>query len=208
MIPARTLLAVADLRLGRMGMVTLTARSEDGGKTWKHAGTETPFRANSITALAIASPLETVQPVLFASAVHDNFGYSNSRLPGGLFRSADGGLTWNRLPLGQRWDRWKSCSGVQVAAGRPEVLAAALAPKAGRGDRRPQGVPGVLLSRDGGATWKLLDSGLSAGATTSIRILHLTKDGSVFATSEAGELAVWRTLTFRERFRASYGVSL
>jgi hypothetical protein len=190
------------------GMVTVAARCDDGGMTWKQAETEVRFLANSISGLAIAFAPEGGQTNFFVSAVCDNIGYATSRFREGLFRSIDGELTSTRVALGTRWDSWNSCFGVHVAVGNPEVLAVVLVPKAGTGDRPLRGVPGVVLSREGGATWKLLDSGLSAGATTSILILHLMKDGCVLAIAEPADIVVWRKLTFWERFRGSYAVPL
>jgi photosystem II stability/assembly factor-like uncharacterized protein len=152
-------------------------RSADLGETWEHmpALREHPSRASWQPTKA-GLPLHAVlthpdAPRTLWAAVGG----------GGVYRTADGGDSWERLP----------------DAGGPAVLGLALAP--GRGGPRlyQQGRDGVYRSDDGGASWLDVSAGLPCRHGFPLAVHPRDPETAYVVPREdapgGGGLAVWRT---------------
>ena len=121
--------------------------TRDGGRTWQQLNTADIF--GDIKHLA-ADPRQF--STLYVAA-RERYDHATRRLyPGGVFRSADSGRTWQRLLE----DRFVDCIVVNPADSR--VLYAATT------DHPYHDEPiakGLLKSSDGGATWHAENTGLS-----------------------------------------------
>ena len=147
-------------------------RSVDGGSNWK----KVLFKAgdpDNVGAIDIA--IDPINPqVLYASlwatrrppwAV-----YAPSYMPGsGLYKSTDGGDTWQQLAGGLPTDEFVGKIGIAVSPSNPKRLWAVVddigkavaAPISGGGAPAappPNAGGGVYISDDAGATWKLVNS--------------------------------------------------
>ncbi len=155
------------------------ARSRDAGKTWTWAGHSLPWR-NTTYELAFDPAVEG-RIWAAMSNVHDipNWNVISGRhradYPGGLARSDDFGVTWEKVPGLPP----KPCLSIVLDANsRPNArrLYASIWDK------------GVYRSDDGGATWRLRSEGL--GHPTNMRCckLHLHADGTLFVLVTAKRL--------------------
>ncbi len=159
-------------------------RSSDAGKTWKHAG------------LADAGQIGRIQvhptdpDLVYVAVLGHAFGPSDQR---GVFRSRDGGSTWERV-------LWVSdtAGAVDLAMNprNPRILFAAT----WRAERKPwtfvSGGEGSALHRstDGGDTWKELGKGLPGGARGRIGVAISGADPDrVWAIVEAEEGGLFRS---------------
>jgi photosystem II stability/assembly factor-like uncharacterized protein len=121
--------------------------TQDGGKTWQQLNTTNLF--SDIKHLA-ADPRKF--STLYVAA-RERYDHASRRLyPGGVFRSADGGRTWQRILD----DRFVHCITVSPADSR--VLYAATTDHPYHDDPVAKG---LLKSSDGGATWHTENDGLS-----------------------------------------------
>jgi photosystem II stability/assembly factor-like uncharacterized protein len=120
-------------------------RSTDGGKNWKQVLT--------ISDTAGAADLE-LQPgnpnVVFASMWHAQrkpWTIISGAREGGIYKSADGGDTWNKLAGGLPTDLFGR-SNVAISASKPNRIYALIEAKPGSG---------LYRSEDAGATWTLIN---------------------------------------------------
>ena len=142
-------------------------RSTDGGAHW----TKVLFKSNDIGAVDLAldpSDPKTIYASLWATRRPPWSVYAPSNLPGGgLFKSTDGGTTWNQLSGGLPSDAFVGKIGIAVAPSNPKRLwavvddtgAAVAKPLGAGGAAAPEPAPGgVYLSDDAGATWRLVNN--------------------------------------------------
>ena len=130
--------------------------TRDGGRTWQRLNAPDAF--GEITALA-AAPRDFRTLYLTAREHYDP--QAQQLHPGGAFRSADGGRTWERI-LDDRF-----ADGIAISPADPRVLYAATA------DHPYHDNPitaGLLKSRDGGRTWRRENTGLTLLNTRGICI--------------------------------------
>ena len=124
-------------------------RSTDGGKTWKAANGDLAGAALAVRSVAI-HPSDPATMLLAAGRGGE----------GGLWKTADGGATWQRLPLEGDFDgEGPSALGGEAVAfdpRSPDVIYAGCESK------------GFFRSDDGGATWRRL--GLEGERVTAVRI--------------------------------------
>jgi len=125
-------------------------KSTDAGKTWKHMGLDATGRIGRI----IVHP--TNPNIVFVCAIGRVTGPQEER---GVFRSTDGGATWQRT-LFVSPDA--GCSGLTMDAKDPNVLVAGTWQVVMHTWGEFSGGPGsgVYKSTDGGATWKKIEAGL------------------------------------------------
>ena len=119
-------------------------RSTDGGATW----TRTLFHDRDTGAIDLASDpsMRTVYASLWQTRRPPWSVYPPSKGPGsGLYKSTDGGVTWNQLQGNGFPSEGLGKIGLAVAPSDPKRVYAIVDAKAG----------GVYRSDDGGANWKL-----------------------------------------------------
>jgi photosystem II stability/assembly factor-like uncharacterized protein len=128
-------------------------RSDDGGTTWRHVGLEA---VGNIGALLV-HPEDPDR--VWVAAIGNPFAPNPER---GVFRTADGGETWERvLFVSER----TGAVDLEVAPDDPTLIYATL----WRAERKPWTIisggreGGVYRSRDGGETWAPLTGGLPEG---------------------------------------------
>ena len=166
-------------------------KSTDAGKTWAHIGLDDTHHIGRI-AVDARNP-----NVVFVAAIGHFYGPHPDR---GIFRSKDGGRTWQKVLY-----KNDSVGAVDVAIDPvdSQIVYASLwntrrppwyayAPSNGPGG-------GIFKSTDGGTTWKPLVAGLPADgfgrsglaiAPSNPRIVYAVidaKDGGLFRSNDAGE---------------------
>lgn len=120
-------------------------RSTDGGLTWSALFADQPFHSIGALALDPQSP-----EVIWVGTGEGNTRNSVS-IGGGVYRSSDGGKSWQALGL----DKSERINKIVVhPADSNTVWVAALGPLWSDGDER-----GVYKTSDGGATWRQVLSG-------------------------------------------------
>jgi photosystem II stability/assembly factor-like uncharacterized protein len=167
-------------------------KSQDGGRTWTHIGLADSQQIGRVL----------VHPdnpdVVYVAALGHPYGPNPER---GVFRSKDGGRTWQRV-LGK--DENTGAIDLAFEPGRPEVIYAAL----WQTRRPPWNVyppsngpaSGLYKSTDGGDTWKKLEAGLPADpgrigiavAPSEPRRVYAmvdAKEGGLYRSDDAG--ATW-----------------
>lgn len=136
-------------------------RSDDGGKTFHNLGLAATEHIADIA-------LHPTDPnIAYAAGVGHLWGPSGDR---GLFKTIDGGKTWNKLTKGLPDDGLTGCTEVVMSPDDPNTLLAGFYYRL----REPywytsggrQG--GIFKSTDGGQTWRQLTRGLPTGATGMI----------------------------------------
>lgn len=153
-------------------------KSEDGGKTWRHAGLKD---AGQISRIRIhpANP-----DLVYVAAVGHAFGPNPER---GVFRTRDGGRSWERVLFVS-----SQTGAVDLAmdASNPRILFAA----AWTGERKPWTIvsgsaeSGLYRSADGGDHWTKLAGGLPQGVVGRIGVTVSPADSNrVWALVEAPE---------------------
>jgi len=189
----------ADVDLGDTPSIVSILTSEDGGRTWtRHQGTA----LNGLTVTEIVvHPLNA--DIAWAATVG-----------GGVFRTSDGGATWESASNGLVDKRVMELA---IGTDNPDVLYAGTAGNgvfktedggatwqsvgAGMNPNEPIGAlvvnpaqpnivyagswsSGVFLSTDAGASWQLINDGLR---TRSVRALAISSDGEVVYAGTRGE---------------------
>lgn len=160
-------------------------KSVDGGKTWAHIGLEDTRHISKV----IVHPANP--EVLFVAAMGHAYGPNETR---GVFRSADGGKTWQKVLFK---DNKTGAIDLTFDPSNPHILFAALY----EAQRYPwtavSGGPGSGLykSIDDGATWKRLEGhGLPSGVLGRIGVSVSGSDGNrVYAIIEAEKGGIYRS---------------
>ncbi len=128
-------------------------RSDDAGSTWRSIGLP---RAGQIGAVLV-HPTDPDQ--IYVAAIGQPFGPNSER---GVFRSRDGGTTWDRVLF---LSDSTGAVDLEFAPDNPQEIYASL----WRGERKPWTIisgaheGGVYRSRDGGSSWTKLGGGLPTG---------------------------------------------
>jgi photosystem II stability/assembly factor-like uncharacterized protein len=166
-------------------------KTTDGGRTWKQVGLKDSERFSRI----VIHPRNP--QMVIAAAMGHAFGPSQER---GIFRSADGGATWQRTLFA---NETTGASDVAIDPQTPEVVYAAMYDYLRQPWHFRSGGPGSGLYRsaDGGLTWtRLTDPSLKnglPGARLLGRIgvsIHRADPRIVYALIEAQEEGVlWRS---------------
>jgi photosystem II stability/assembly factor-like uncharacterized protein len=177
-------------------------KSIDGGKTWRNVGLKDTRHIGAI-AIDPRNP-----DIALVAALGHAFGPNEER---GIFRTADGGKTWQKVLYK---DRDTGGIDVEMDPHNPSVVFASL----WQARRQPwsfsSGGPGSGLykSTDGGVTWSQLTGhglpagtigriGISVSGADSDRIYTLVeaKEGGLFRSDDAGES--WDRVNDDHRFR-------
>ena len=176
-------------------------KSTDAGKTWKYAG----LRDTHSIGRMIVHPKDP--NTVYVAALGHPFGPNPTR---GIFRSRDGGKTWQRILF---VDDKTGGIDIQFDLSNPNILFAGMWQAVRKPWTMESGGPGSGLYRsaDGGDTWtKLTGHGLPEGtigrigvATTSnpnrIYALIEAEKGGLFRSDDAGEK--WQLINEDRRYR-------
>ncbi len=136
-------------------------RSADGGKTFAHLGLENTHHIAEIA-------LHPEDPnIAFVAAVGHLWGYSGDR---GLFKTVDGGRSWEKLMTGLPNDGKTGCTEIIMQPGNPNVLFAGFYQRLREPYWYTSGGPngGIYKSVNGGKTWRKIRKGLPTGDTGMI----------------------------------------
>lgn len=163
-------------------------RTDDAGKTWKLV--DSALNDNCVWALT-TDPEEP--QVMFAG--------TGTPTPAKLFRSRDGGMTWEQRPV--EIAEW--CPNVGV----PRVTGIAIDPVNRRNIWLGLEVDGVRCSLDGGDTWVTVDGGIPNPDVHAVAVtagppktVFVVVNNEVFASTDDG--ATWHPVRVREVFPWSY----
>jgi len=144
-------------------------KSTDGGKTFTHMGLKDTHH------IAKIATHPTDPDVVYVAAQGHLWGHTGER---GLFRTADGGRTWERLSGGLPDDGRTGCTYVLIDPRDPGVIFTAFWERLRRPYRFDSGGPngGLFKSVDGGRTWKKLTNGLPGGNVGRIGLAVFRQD--------------------------------
>jgi photosystem II stability/assembly factor-like uncharacterized protein len=177
-------------------------KSLDAGKTWQHVG----LRDSRNIGALVVHPQNP--DIVFVAALGHVFGPNEER---GIFRSGDGGKTWQRVLF-----RDRNSGGIDVVFDprNPNTLFASL----WQVRREPWGFAsggpgsGLFRSSDGGFTWKELQGhglpdgplgriGVSVSGADSNRVYAAieAKEGGIFRSDDGGDS--WARVNSDHRFR-------
>jgi photosystem II stability/assembly factor-like uncharacterized protein len=144
-------------------------RTTDGGKTWKKvlAHAKNPEDVGAVDLALDAAHPETIYASLWATRRPPWSVYAPTNMPGGgLYKSTDGGDTWNPLAGGLPTDDFVGKIGVAISPSNPNRVYAVV-DDTGAGVARPlrgaaaAAAPvakgGIYLSDDAGTTWRLVN---------------------------------------------------
>ncbi len=151
-------------------------RSLDGGKTWKNTG----LRDSRAIGKVIVNP--TNPDIVFVAALGHPYGSNTER---GIFRTTDGGKTWERVLY-----KDENTGGIDVAFDphNSNILFGALWQARRTSWSMSSGGPGSGLyrSNDGGTTWKHIEEhGLPKGPYGKIGVSVAANSDRVYALIEA-----------------------
>ena len=160
-------------------------KSVDGGKTWSHIGLEDTQHIAKV----VVHPQNP--DIVYVAALGHAYGSNEMR---GVFRSSDGGKTWQKVLFK---DNKTGAIDLVFDPNNPHILFAAL----WEAQRTPwsltSGGPGSGLYRSGddGATWKRLEGhGLPSGVLGRIGVSVSGADGNrVYAIIEAEKGGIYRS---------------
>jgi photosystem II stability/assembly factor-like uncharacterized protein len=178
-------------------------RTTDGGKTWTHLGLEKTMAVARIR-------VHPINPdVVWVAALGHPYGPNPER---GVFRSKDGGKTWERTLF--RNERTGAVDLV-LDPSNPDVLYAGMWEVFRTPHALSSGGPGsgLFKSTDGGTTWTELTRrtglpkgvvgkvGVSVSGADPSRVYAIieAEDGGVFTSDDAGE--TWRIMSTDRRLR-------
>ncbi len=177
-------------------------KSTDAGKTWKHVG----LRDTRHIGQVVVHPRNP--DIVFVAALGHAYGPNPER---GVFRSLDGGKTWEKVLYK---DEKTGAIDITFVPGNPSILFAALWEAHRTPYSMSSGGPGSGLYRssDGGATWTRLEGnglpkgiygriGVSVSGANPERVWALIEadQGGLFRSDDGG--TNWRLLTDDRRFR-------
>jgi len=153
-------------------------RSTDGGETWVHVG----LKDSKVIARIAVHPNDP--KTAWVCAVGDLWNPSPER---GLYKTADGGATWNAvLAASASYSNKVGCGDLVVDPSDPNILYAALYAR----QRKPwafiygtaytddKDLGGIFKSTDGGVTWRKLENGLP-GSTGRIALAIYAKNPKI-----------------------------
>jgi len=147
-------------------------KSEDGGKTWKHMGLEESHHIGRI----IVHPEDP--DVVYVAALGHLYSENPER---GLYKTADGGLTWIKVLEVKAGGRDIGVVDAVMSPENPDVLYAAAYDRLRKPWTFQLGGPGsgIYKTTDGGKTWKKLAGGLPDGILGRIGLTVYPKNPDV-----------------------------
>ena len=165
-------------------------KTEDGGKTWKKI-----LYVNATTGCSELVMDPTNPKIVYAAFWEFRrtaYSFSSGGLNSALYKSTDGGLTWQKLQNGLPKGKLGRIA-VTVAPANPDIVYAVL-------EAEKKEEKGLYRSDDGGATWKFLngDFGLTVRPFYFSKITVDPKNPDVIAKAGlSGSLSIDGGKTFR-----------
>lgn len=147
-------------------------KSIDGGKTFENKGLQSTQQISRV----LVNPKNSDD--VCVCAIGHLWGYTGDR---GLFRTKDGGKTWNKKTNGLPNDGKTGCTDLVRDSKNPNILYAAFYHRL----RKPWNFysggenGGIYKSTDGGETWKKLTNGLPNGPTGRIGLALYEKNPNI-----------------------------
>ncbi len=131
-------------------------KSTDGGATFANVGLTDTFQIARI----VLHPADA--RTAYVAAVGDLWGDKGDR---GLFKTVDGGATWQKLTQGLPTGGLAGATDIAMDPSDPDTLYVAFYQRLRRAYRFDSGGPdsGLFKSKDGGRTWRRLSRGLPSG---------------------------------------------
>ena len=154
-------------------------RSTDGGRTFSHVG----LKNSQQIARVILHPENP--DVAYVAAMGHLWGYNDDR---GLYKTIDGGKTWNKLSNGIPANDKEGCIDIVMHPQNPDMLYAAFYHRLRKPYHFESGSSngGIFKSNDGGKSWTKLTNGLPTGATGRIGLaISASNPNIVMAIVEA-----------------------
>ncbi len=159
-------------------------KSTDAGKTWKFIGLRDTYSIGRM----IIDPQDS--KIVYVAALGHPFGPNTTR---GIFRSRDGGKTWQRILY---VDDKTGGIDIQFDVSNPRILFAGMWQAVRKPWTMESGGPGSGLYRstDGGDTWtKLSGHGLPEGTLGRIGVATTSNPNRVYALIEAEKGGLFRS---------------
>lgn len=156
-------------------------KSTDGGKTFQNMGLEDTHQ------IAEIATHPTNPDIVYVAAVGHLWGNSGSR---GLFKTIDGGKTWEKLGNGLPTAKTSGCTEVIMDPRTPDILFAGFYERLRQPASFKSGGPngGLFKSEDGGKSWRKITAGLAEGDSGMIDIsIHLKNPNIMVMAYEADE---------------------
>lgn len=148
-------------------------QSDDGGKTWACAPVIEDDDIHYITGHP-GEPDLLYAALGYAALPHHRRDDDAPRRFGGIARSRDGGMTWEKLET----DYTRA---TLIPPSRPDLVLAGPAPQVGRSGR-------IVVSSDGGDTWEPASAGLDTPMPDMVELFVAAPDGTVWAVCSGGRL--------------------
>lgn len=150
-------------------------KSSDGGKTFQHLGLENTFQI----ARVVTHPKDS--NTVYVGAIGNLWGYTGDR---GLFKTTNGGKTWEKLTAGLPNDGKTGVTDLVMDPSNPNILYAAFYQRLRQPWTFYSGGPngGIFKSTNGGRTWKKLAKGLPEGESGRIGLAISRKNPNVLMT--------------------------
>lgn len=159
-------------------------KSTDGGERWENMGLKNSERIGRI----IIHPENS--DIIYVAALGHLWGSNEER---GVFKSADGGQTWNKILY---IDENTGCSDLDIDPENPDILYAGMWQFRRRAWDFYSGGPGSGLykSVDGGESWQELTADLPAGEKGRIAVrVSPVSPSRVYALIESENTALYRS---------------
>ncbi len=156
-------------------------KSTDGGETFTNMGLEDTYQIGAI------APHPTDSNTAYVAAIGDLWSYQGRR---GLYKTTDGGQTWQQLTNGLPDDGRTGASVVKLNPQNPDEVYVGMYQRLRRPWSMDSGGPngGIYKSTDGGASWTELTNGLPEGDTGMIDIdIYRQNPDIVMAYVEASD---------------------
>lgn len=136
-------------------------KSADGGATFERVGLDDTHQIARI----VTHPTDA--DVVYVAAVGNLWGHTGGR---GLFKTSDGGRTWQKLAGGLPDDGRTGATDLVIDRSSPNTLYVAMYERLRRPWRFDSGGPngGIFKTTDGGRTWRKVTKGLPEGRTGRI----------------------------------------
>ncbi|HEX9729439.1 MAG TPA: hypothetical protein VGA37_13110 [Gemmatimonadales bacterium] len=156
-------------------------KSTDGGRTFTNMGLRETHQ------IAEIATHPTDPDVVYVAAIGHLWGYAGTR---GLFKTSDGGRTWEHLTNGLPDDGRTGATVVALDPTNPAIVFAGMYERLRTPANMRSGGPngGIFKSTDGGRSWRKLTNGLPTGETGQIDLsIYRPNPNRIWAYVEASD---------------------